>query len=91
LSHTPKTWILINFRRELLHIDAVLHNLQIIGEAVKQLPEDIRLQDPEIKWRKVAGLRDIVAHQYFSISLEIVWDVLQNHLPEFGKRNLRFA
>jgi uncharacterized protein with HEPN domain len=64
----------------------VLHNLQIIGEAVKQLPENLRYQDPEIQWRKVAGLVDIVAHQYFNVSLEIVWDVLQSHLPEFRNR-----
>ena len=60
--------------------DAVLRNLEIIGEAVKNLPEDVRLRYNQIEWRKLAGLRDIVAHEYFGVSDEIVWDVIQTKL-----------
>jgi uncharacterized protein with HEPN domain len=45
--------------------DAVLRNLQIIGEAVKNIPDDVRERNPEIEWRKIAGLRDVLAHTYF--------------------------
>lgn len=64
-----------------LILDAILYNLQIIGEAAKHVSNDVRNKYPDVEWRKIAGLRDIVAHEYFGISLEIVWDVLENKLP----------
>lgn len=67
-------------------IDAVVRNLEIIGEAVKQLPDDIRSCDPEIEWRKIAGLRDILIHQYFGVDVEILWDIVQHNIPELENR-----
>jgi uncharacterized protein with HEPN domain len=61
--------------------DAVLRNLEIIGEAVKHLPDAIRERYPEVEWRKMAGLRDVVAHAYFGIHDEIIWDVLRSKIP----------
>lgn len=61
--------------------DAVLRNLQMIGEAVKNITQEIRLKYPEIEWRKIAGLRDILAHAYFSIEDEIVWDIVETKIP----------
>ena len=55
--------------------DAVLRRLEIIGEAVKHLPEEIREDHPDIPWRQVAGMRDIIIHEYFGITLEMVWVV----------------
>jgi uncharacterized protein with HEPN domain len=60
--------------------DAVVRNLEIIGGAAKRLPESLRSAAPEIEWRKIMGLRNIFAHQYFGVSLPIVWDVVQNKL-----------
>ena len=60
--------------------DAVIRNLEIIGEAVKQIPDDIRSQRPEVEWRRVGRLRDILIHQYFGVDEQIVWDVVQNKL-----------
>lgn len=61
--------------------DAVARNLQIIGEAIKNIPPEIRIQYPQIEWRKIAGLRDIITHAYFSIDEEVIWDVIQNKIP----------
>lgn len=58
--------------------DAVVRNLEIIGEAAKNLPDDIRLKYPGIEWRKIAGLRDVIAHEYFGIDNDILWDIIQN-------------
>lgn len=69
-------------------IDAVVRNLEIIGEAVKMIPESIRLAHPNIEWKKIAGLRDILAHQYFGIDIDIIWDILKNKLPALEKENI---
>ena len=61
--------------------DATLHNIAIIGEAVKQIPDAIRGQYPDIEWRKIGRMRDIVIHHYFGIDENIVWDVVQNKIP----------
>jgi uncharacterized protein with HEPN domain len=60
--------------------DAVVRNLEIIGEAAGRLPESVRLAAPEIEWRKIMSLRNILAHEYFGVSLSILWDVVQNKL-----------
>jgi uncharacterized protein with HEPN domain len=66
-------------------IDAVIRNLQIIGEAAKVIPESVRAAYPNVEWKKIAGLRDILAHQYFEVDLDIIWDVLQSKLPELDR------
>jgi uncharacterized protein with HEPN domain len=60
--------------------DAVIRNLEIIGEAAGKLPEQIQKGEQEIDWRKITGLRNILIHEYFGINLPIVWDVVQNKL-----------
>ena len=62
--------------------DAVVRNLEIIGEVVKHLPEEVRNRHPPVEWRKIAGLRDIVVHHYFGINKDIVWDVVVNKIPQ---------
>ena len=66
--------------------DAVMRNLQIIGEATKNVPLEIRNRYPEVEWRKIAGLRDVLAHAYFSLENEILWDIIQNKVPPLLKQ-----
>ncbi len=61
--------------------DAVIRNLEVIGEAVKQLPADLRERHPRIPWRSITALRNVLIHEYFGVDLEIVWRVIQNRLP----------
>ena len=60
--------------------DAVVRNLEIIGEAAGRLPESIKAGAADIEWRKIVGLRNILAHEYFGVSLPVVWDIVQNKL-----------
>jgi uncharacterized protein with HEPN domain len=69
------------FPSDIKAFDAVIRNLEIIGEASKRVPEEIRSIYPDVEWKKIAGLRDILAHEYFGIDVEIIWDIIQNKLP----------
>ena len=60
--------------------DAVIRNLEVIGEAVKHLPDDMRRREPEVDWRKIASLRDVLIHEYFGIDAEVVNDIIQHKL-----------
>ncbi len=70
------------FTKELTIQEAVIRNLEIIGEASKSVPSTVRSGYPEIEWAKIAGLRDVLIHQYFGIDLEIIWEIIQIKLPD---------
>ena len=69
-----------------LVIDAVARNLEIIGEAARQLPEEFRRAHPQIPWTQIAGLRNRIVHDYFGLDLEIIWEIIQHYLPELEKQ-----
>lgn len=60
---------------------AVMKKLEIIGEAVKQIPEEVRTQYPEIPWRAIAGMRDLLVHVYWDTDLNLIWQVIEEDLP----------
>jgi len=66
--------------------DAVIRNLEIIGEAVKNISLAIRIEHPDVPWKQIAGLRDILIHQYFGVDLETVWLVVEKRLPTLAER-----
>ena len=65
--------------------DAVIRNLEVIGEAVKNLSADLRAKHPEVPWTRVAGMRDVLIHGYFGVRLETVWNAVENRLPELKR------
>lgn len=65
--------------------DAVVRRLEIIGEAAKNIDDDFRSKYPDIPWKKIAGMRDIIAHGYFGVKPERIWDIVNQNLPELKK------
>ena len=70
-----------DFKRDRKTIDAVVRNFEIIGEASKFIPEDIRMKYENVDWKGIVGLRNRIAHEYFDISLSIVWHIVTEELP----------
>lgn len=66
--------------------DATIRQLEIIGEATKQLSRELRAQYPDVPWRRMAGLRDVLIHEYFGVDLAAVWQLTQSELPQLRKR-----
>lgn len=69
------------FKQNYMAVDAVVRNFEIIGEASKNIPEDIQKKYPEIPWRKMYGLRNLISHEYFGIDYEMLWEIAKVNLP----------
>lgn len=70
------------FQKDTKTQDAVVRNIEIIGEATKSLPDIFKEANPEIPWKSIAGMRDKLIHEYFGINTDIVWGVATKNLPE---------
>jgi uncharacterized protein with HEPN domain len=66
--------------------DAVVRNLEVVGEATKQVPDWLRERVPELSWREMAGMRDKLIHDYLGVDLNLVWDVVASELPATRER-----
>jgi uncharacterized protein with HEPN domain len=74
------------FKQDYKTVDAVIRNFEIIGEASKNLPEEIKSKYPEVPWAEMYLLRNKVSHEYFGVDYEIIWDVAVNYLDENRKQ-----
>jgi uncharacterized protein with HEPN domain len=70
-----------DFNENSIVYDAVIRNLEIIGEAVRNVPDLFRNKYPRAEWRAIGALRSIVAYEYFGIKKEIIWDIITNKIP----------
>jgi uncharacterized protein with HEPN domain len=70
------------FRRDEKAVDAVVRNLEILGEAARQLPEDFVTRHPKVPWRQIAGLRNRIVHEYFGLDIDLIWQVTQHDLVQ---------
>jgi uncharacterized protein with HEPN domain len=69
-----------------MRVDAVIRNLEIIGEAAGKVPQDVRERYPAIEWRKISDFRNILVHEYFQIDTEILWDIVKNRIPDLTRQ-----
>lgn len=74
------------FKNDAKTIDAVVRNIETIGEAARQLPEELRVQHPTVPWKLMVGARNKVIHQYFGVDIEVVWKTASEDLSELKKQ-----
>jgi len=77
------------FNKDKLKQNAIIRSLEIIGEAVKNIPDSFREKYPEISWKKIAGLRDIIIHAYFKIDIDVTWEIIEEDIPILKEQILK--
>ena len=70
------------FKENNMVVDAVVRNFEIIGEATNNLPDEVKDRHPDMPWRKMYGLRNVVSHEYFGIDYEMIWEIAKKNLPD---------
>ena len=79
------------FKRDFKTVDAVIRNFEVIGEASKNMPREIKEKYPMVPWQEIYLMRNKISHEYFGVDYEILWDVASNYLPENRIQNRRYS
>jgi uncharacterized protein with HEPN domain len=74
------------FKNDRKTIDAVVRNFEIIGEASKNIPDEIKAEHRDVNWKGMAGLRNRIAHEYFGVSSTIVWNIIKQEIPHLKEQ-----
>jgi uncharacterized protein with HEPN domain len=69
------------FTKDKKTVNAVVRSLEVMGEAAKRIPDDVRQRYPDVPWKRMTGMRDKLIHEYSGVDLEIVWGVIKTELP----------
>lgn len=72
------------FLADEMMVDAVLRNLEVLGEAAKQIPLAVRERHSQVPWRRIAGLRDVLAHAYFGLEEDTIWQIIAESIPSLA-------
>jgi uncharacterized protein with HEPN domain len=71
-----------SFDEQIVIQDAVMRNLEVMCESIKKLPDEWKSSEPDIPWQRIVGFRNKLAHDYLDIDLDVVWDIVENYLPD---------
>ena len=71
-----------HFKMNYMVVDAIIRNFEILGEASKNIPKNVQIKYPEIPWKNMYGLRNLIAHEYFGIDYEMIWEIAKNNLAK---------
>jgi len=76
----------VKFSKSVTIQDATVRRLEIIGEAVRNIPDSFRKKHAKVPWKKIAGLRDVLIHEYFGVDMELVWKIANKDIPKLKKQ-----
>lgn len=86
IENYTKNFSAKKFRGDIKTQDAVIRRIEIIGEAVKNLPSDFKRKNPQVEWQEIAGMRNKLIHEYFGVDIDLVWEVVKKDIPKLKKQ-----
>lgn len=88
IEEFTKDFSLVDFLKDQKTQDAVIRNIEIIGEATKKIPDDVKRKYFNVMWREAAAMRDVLIHDYPDVIPKVIWDTIKNDIPKFKEQIL---